>query len=302
MAMSLQASSGNRESDRAASAQSMSKAQHDDYAADRPPVRTPPFPAETAGGIAHDFRNILGVIQSSLNLLERAGGDEEQAAMCLAAAREGIQRGLRLTARLVKSAAQTEAGPSLVSVNDLLAEFETLLKHGAGSGIDIILDLAPDLPGCRIDPSRFCSAILNLVLNARDSMPGGGIVRISTAVAEPEFGRAGRFVRIRVRDEGIGMAPEVAGRIFDSYFTTKGDSGTGLGIPQVCAFARRAGGEVRVASKPNAGTIFDLLLPAEPAGSPLWRQIDRWLNEGGALGGSIEAQRAPAMAALEGVS
>ncbi len=266
------------------------------------PARTAQPPGEMAGGIAHDFRNILGVIQSSLNLLERVGGDADKAAYCLAAAREGIERGLRLTARLVDSARKVERIPGLVSVNELLAEFQTLLKHGAGAGIDIHLDLAPDLPQCRIDPSRFCSAILNLMLNARDSMPDGGIVRISTAIAEPEFGRAGRFVRIRVRDEGIGMSPEVAGRIFDSYFTTKGESGTGLGIPQVCAFARRAGGEVRVASKPGAGTIFDLLLPAEPAGSPLWRQIDRWLNEGGALGGFREPQRAPAIAALAGIS
>jgi signal transduction histidine kinase len=239
------------------------------------------------GGIAHDFRNILAVIRSSLNLLERSAGDGEQAASCLAAAHEGVERGLRLVSRLLDLATQQERVPTRVSVNDLLRELETFLRYSAGAEIGVELDLAAGLPMCLADPSQFSSAVLNLVINARDSMPGGGIVRISTAsvptaaVCAPG-GTGFDLVRVRVEDEGAGMSAAMIERIFDPYFTTKGNLGTGLGLPQVRAFARRAGGEVEVRSEPGKGTRVDLLLPAEPPDPGLWRQIDRWVNEGGA--------------------
>ena len=247
---------------------------------------------EMAGGIAHDFRNILTVIESSLSLAERNPGDAETFRFCLAAAHEGVGRGLKLTSRLLAFAKQQELEPRAENANALLRNLEMFLHYGAGPGIRIRFDLAPDLPKCLIDPPQFNAAILNLVVNARDAMPGGGVIEIGTGIVAagvPDPAAApGPRVRVRVKDQGDGMSAEVVQRIFDPYFTTKGETGTGLGLPQVCAFMSRVGGRVRVASQVGGGTTFDLLFPAledrDRVPNRLWWQIDRWMNEGGAVG------------------
>ena len=240
---------------------------------------------EMTTGIAHDFRNILCVIESGLRLAEDCFDDPEKRGPCLAAAGDGIARGLRMTSRLLAFANRQELAPGPRNVNDL--------EYGAGPGIRLVLRLSPDLPACLIDPPQFNAAILNLVVNARDAMPDGGEIVIDTApvVGAPPAGRAADhdlFVRVRVEDKGQGMPLEVTRRIFDPYFTTKGETGTGLGVPQVCAFMKAAGGYVRVDSRVGEGTAFDLFFPAcdqgAPASAGLWRQLDRWVNEGGATG------------------
>ena len=247
---------------------------------------------EMTGGIAHDFRNILAIIESSLNLIERNAGDQGMTNCCLSAAHEGVARGLRLTSRLLGFAKHQEQEPRPTSVNDLLRSLEMFLKYGAGSDIRIKLDLALDVPDCLIDPSQFNPAILNLVVNARDAMPDGGVIRISTAAIE-DGGAAhpdpdcDSFVRVRVEDNGRGMPEDVTQRIFDPYFTTKGDLGTGLGVPQVSAFVKRMGGHVSVASTVGQGTMFDLIFPAlgpcRPPAPDLPRQVERRVNERGAF-------------------
>jgi signal transduction histidine kinase len=240
---------------------------------------------EMAGGIAHDFRNVLCVIASGLSVAESNSGDPQKVDSALAAVRDGIERGMKMTNRLLAFARQQElvAGPE--DVNTLLGKLKVFLKYGAGPGIRVMLDLAPDLPKCLVDPPQFNSAILNLVVNARDAMPDGGAIRISTAlIAEEEHAK---FVRLRVRDDGVGMPPEVTKRIFDPYFTTKGDSGTGLGVPQVNALMKQVGGYVTVDSSVGNGSAFDLFFPVHEAQPPLtadvWRQLDRWADEGGAI-------------------
>ena len=240
---------------------------------------------EMTGGIAHDFRNVLGVIASGLNVAERHSGNPQKVELALAAVRDGIERGMGMTNRLLAFAKRQElvAGPE--DVNTLLGKLKAFLKYGAGPGIRVIFDLAPDLPKCLVDPPQFNAAILNLVVNARDAMPNGGAVRISTAlIAEEEHVK---FVRLRVCDEGLGMPPEVMKRIFDPYFTTKGESGTGLGVPQVNALMKQISGYVTVDSSVGNGTAFDLFFPVHEA-QPLltadaWRQLDRWADEGGAI-------------------
>jgi len=243
---------------------------------------------EMTGGIAHDFRNILAVVESSLNLIERNDGDRTVINACLSAAHEGVARGLRLTSRLLGFAKHQEQEPRPTSVNDLLRSLEMFLKYGAGSDIRIKLDLALDVPDCLIDPSQFNPAILNLVVNARDAMPDGGVIRISTSAIEDRCAThpepfCETFVRVRVEDNGLGMADDVARRIFDPYFTTKGDLGTGLGVPQVSAFVKRMGGHVRVASTVGQGTVFDLIFPAlgpyRRHAPDLGRQVERRANE-----------------------
>ena len=249
---------------------------------------------EMTGGIAHDFRNVLGVIASGLNVAERHSGDPHKVELALAAVRDGIERGMKMTNRLLAFARQQElvAGPE--DVNALLAKLRQFLKYGAGPGIRVILELARDLPRCLVDPPQFNAAILNLVVNARDAMPEGGVIRISTALIAGQ--EDVKFVRLRVCDDGAGMPPEVTERIFDPYFTTKGENGTGLGVPQVHALMKQIGGYLTVDSVVGKGTAFDLFFPVHeeqpPIAADAWRQLDRWADEGGAIA-TATARSAP---------
>lgn len=230
---------------------------------------------QMTAGIAHDFRNILGVIESGLRLVEASADDAEKRGFSLAAAREGVERGLRVTSRLLAFANRRELAAAPYNVNDLLSDFEAFLKYAAGPGIRLALRLAPDLPASLIDPPQFNAAILNLLVNSRDAMPEGGEIVISTARvvrAPPPSGGADHdiFVRVRVEDTGQGMPLSVCRRIFDPFFTTKGESGTGLGVPQVHAFVKEAGGFVSIDSQIGRGTVFDLFLPVND-GSQLLR-------------------------------
>lgn len=253
---------------------------------------------EVTAGIVHDFRNILAVIDSGLSLAERHPEDPDKARVCLAAAREGVGRGLALTTRLLSFVKQHDVDSQAVDVNDLLRSLELFVRYGAGPGIRIAFDLAPDISRCRVDPVQFNAAILNLVVNARDAMPDGGKVTISTEACEIGLPSSGApasraHVRVRVSDNGQGMPPDVARKIFDPCFTTKGETGTGQGLPQVCAFMRQVGGRVSVTSEPGLGTSFDLVFPVQNrlsgAESSLGRQVDRWVNEGGAEGGEMSS-------------
>jgi signal transduction histidine kinase len=247
---------------------------------------------EMTAGLAHDFRNILAVIESGLRLAERNHDDPQKAQAALAAAHEGIRRGMRLTSQLVLFAKPQKPDIRPENVNDLLNGLKSFLKYGAGPGIRLVLELAAELPPCRVQPPLFNAAILNLVINARDAMPDGGEIRIRTGLIRlsetDDAGDDPDCVVVRIIDQGAGMTKEVRDRIFDPYFTTKGETGTGLGIPQVASFMRSSGGCLNVNSEPGAGTSFDLYFPVcdSPGllGTNLWRQLDRWANEGGRPG------------------
>jgi signal transduction histidine kinase len=240
---------------------------------------------EMTGGIAHDFGNILAVIASGLRVAQDNARDTTKRMAALAAANDGVERGQRMISRLLAFARQQELHPGPEDVNALLDKLTMFLKYGAGSEIRVILELAPDLPKCLVDPPQFNAAILNLVVNARDAMPAGGTIRIATSAVVRRQNR--NYVRVRISDDGAGMSPDVRKRIFDPYFTTKGESGTGLGIPQVQALMRQVGGYLTVNSKVGKGTSFDLFFPVhveQPAAAPdAWRQLDRWADEGGAI-------------------
>lgn len=223
---------------------------------------------EMSGGIAHDFRNILSLIDSSLRLAESNLSDPDKVRTFISGAHEGVVRGVRLTSQLLNFAQQGEIKTCAADVNTLLKTLEIFLKHGAGPAVRIVYDYSPALPKCLVERSQFASAILNLVVNARDAMPSsGGEVRICMAclrttpeTSEPGFD--GVYVRVRVQDNGSGMPDHVAQRVFDPFFTTKGAKGTGLGVPQVGAFMRRIGGHVSISSELGRGTTVDLFFPA----------------------------------------
>jgi signal transduction histidine kinase len=246
---------------------------------------------EMTAGLAHDFRTILAVVQSGMSVARRAGADTAKRDLAWAAVDEAVRRGMRLTEELLVFARGGQPDVHTESVNDLLTGSATFMKYGAGPGIRIALDLAPALPECRLDPAQFNAAILNLVVNARDAMPGGGEIRIVTDECRGPCGdiesEVERWVRVRVIDHGCGMPPDVLEHLFEPYFTTKGDAGTGLGVPQVLAFMRATGGSVCVSTEPEVGTSFDLRFPAveasEAPGDGLSRQLDRWTNEGGSV-------------------
>ncbi len=225
---------------------------------------------EMTGGIAHDFRNILSVIDSGLRLAERNVSEPDTLRAFIAGARDGVARGLRLTSQLLAFAQQRELPTSGADVNGLLSSLEIFLKYGAGSLVRIDFHLSSDIPKCLVNPPQFAASILNLVINARDAMPRGGTIAITTACCgleadTREVGAAGTYVRVRVRDNGSGMTEDVMKRIFEPFFTTKGERGTGLGVPQVRAFMRHIGGRLNVESEVGRGTTFDLFLPAVEA-------------------------------------
>lgn len=227
---------------------------------------------EMTGGIAHDFRNLLAVIESGLALAERSCEEPEKVRTYIAAARDAIDRGVKLTSQLLAFAKLQELEARAGDVNELLESLRLLLKYSGGPGVRIKFELASAIPKCLIDPAQFGAAVLNLVVNARDAMPNGGAVEISTdrwEVRAPTSASAtpGTYVRVRVKDSGQGMPAKVVQRVFDPFFTTKGDKGTGLGLPQVCAFMRLIGGYVRVSSEWGSGTTVDLLFPSLDPGA-----------------------------------
>ena len=222
---------------------------------------------EMTEGIIHDFRNILSIIESSLTLAERQSGDPEKLRAHIDKAQVGVRRGAKLTAQLLTFAKERDLGARWGNLNECLQDLELFLKAGAGPEIRVVLYLATDIPNCLIDRAQFNVAVLNLVVNARDALPKGGTIEISTerwtvTTVTLDAPLPGLYVRVQVKDDGQGMHPEVTRRVFDPFFTTKGERGTGLGLPQVSAFMRRLGGHVSIASERGAGTTVSLFFPS----------------------------------------
>ncbi|TIQ16656.1 MAG: two-component sensor histidine kinase [Mesorhizobium sp.] len=222
---------------------------------------------EMTGGIAHDFRNLLGVIGSGLRLAEKRAEEPESVRTYIAAAQQGIDRGIELTSLVLAFAKHQELDIHAGNLNDFLRSFEPFLRYGAGPDVRVKLELGSDIPNCLIDPALFDSAVLNLVMNARDAMPSGGEIRVTTerlVQTAPTTDLPGpeTYACVRVKDDGCGMAPEVLRKVFDPFFTTKGEKGTGIGMLQVQALAQMVGGRIRIKSERGIGTTVDLLFPS----------------------------------------
>ena len=232
---------------------------------------------QLAGGIAHDFNNLLATILGSLELIGR-GLDPahiHQRAM-IERASEAVQRGAQLTSRLLAFSRRKPLAVRATDLNKLVGDLAALLATTTlGRRIRVRMELDPALPSAMAEPSQVEAAILNLALNARDAMPGGGVLTISTACETltdplgPEDPPPGEYVRVTLQDTGDGMTAEVARRAFEPFFTTKGASGSGLGLSQVLALTRELGGGVRLQTTPDMGTSVTLLLPrAHAAAAP----------------------------------
>jgi signal transduction histidine kinase/CheY-like chemotaxis protein len=239
---------------------------------------------QLAGGIAHDFNNMLATVMGSLELMERrvaqsaqsgTPADTDRLRKLIERASAAVQRGAKLTSRLLAFSRRQRLSARPTDLNRLVAELATLAASTLGSRVRVSTDLAADLWPAMVDPSQMEAAILNLCLNARDAMPEGGQLTITTAnevleaVDVPDGPPPGDFVRVTVADTGKGMTPDVLHRAFDPFFTTKGPAGSGLGLSQVYGMVRQSGGAVRAESEPGQGTRVALLLPR--AGSPAER-------------------------------
>ena len=225
---------------------------------------------QLTGGIAHDFNNLLAVIIGNIELIQRAGGDAEKIERLAQGAIKGAQRGERLVRQLLTYARRQIIRPATVNPNQLIADIENLMRRALGEQIEMIMTLSPLLAPAEIDPTEFETAILNLVINSRDAITGGGRITIEThnvtidrqfAASNPEV-IPGPYVMIAVSDSGTGMPPAVLARAFDPFFTTKEvGKGSGLGLSQVYGFAKSAGGHVTIESELGIGTTVKLYLP-----------------------------------------
>ncbi len=219
---------------------------------------------QLTGGIAHDFNNLLQGIVGALQLSDMriAEGRLEDLARYNAQARHCAERAAALTHRLLAFSRRQPLEPRPIRANELILAMEPLLRRTLGESIRLELNLAPDLSLAHCDPNQLDSAILNLAINARDAMPNGGLLTISSANAQGLPGREeARTICISVTDTGTGMPPDVIARAFDPFFTTKPlGQGTGLGLSMVYGFMRQSGGEARITSDVGHGTTVSLHL------------------------------------------
>ncbi|MGO8917729.1 MAG: ATP-binding protein [Stellaceae bacterium] len=222
---------------------------------------------QLTGGVAHDFNNILTAIFGSLEMVLGSEEPDERTRRMVTTALRSAGRGARLTQQLLAFSRRQMLQPKLVNLNELLAEMRVLMQRAVGEAIEILLALAPDLPSCLIDPAQFETAILNLVINARDAMPNGGTLRIATrrvaVAADTSELTGGDYVLLSVTDSGAGMTQEVRARAFEPFFTTKEvGKGSGLGLSMVYGFAKQSAGTAQIDSTPRRGTSVLLYLPA----------------------------------------
>jgi signal transduction histidine kinase len=225
---------------------------------------------QLTGGIAHDFNNLLTVVIGNLGLIMGARDNPEKIEQLAQSAMKAAQRGALLVQQLLTYARKQITRPQIVDLNQLIVAIESLIRRVIGEQIEVVTVLSPVLAPTRIDPAQFEAAILNLVINSRDAMAGGGRITIETCnvvVGRPSANdnsevTPGPYVMVSLSDSGTGMTPAVLARAFDPFFTTKDvGKGSGLGLSQVYGFAKTAGGHVKIYSELGNGTTVKLYLP-----------------------------------------
>lgn len=223
---------------------------------------------QLTGGIAHDFNNLLTVVIGNLMLAIGRSDDNSANAPLLRGALQAAERGVALVQRLLAFAREQRVDPKSTDIGALIAGIEDLLRRTLGPSIQFSTATEPDLAPAWVDANLLELAILNLTINARDAMPGGGTLRIKLGNRYADDGSPrelspGRYIVVSISDTGTGMDEVTLARAFDPFFTTKEiGSGSGLGLPMVHRFAVQSGGAVRIRSEPGAGTTVELWLPA----------------------------------------
>jgi len=229
---------------------------------------------QLTGGIAHDFNNLLTIILANLQLLEDEVEPESVSRELVQSATRAALRGAELTSKLLVFARRQRLDAASIDVNALVSSMTAMLDPVLGEHIRLVKALDPRLPDVFVDSGQLETVLLNFVVNARDAMPGGGTLSITTRAATPDADSAlldrnldpGSYVAIAVSDTGTGMSPEVAARAFEPFFTTKAPGrGTGLGLSMVYGFATQSGGHIHLVSELGQGTTVTLYLPQAKA-------------------------------------
>ncbi len=223
---------------------------------------------QLAGGLAHDFNNMLAAMKVALSAARERAVLDAELTVELDIISQATTRAAQLTSQLLSFSRHQPVPVAVHDVNQLISTLEPMLRRVVGSKVSIVTNLSPAVDAVEVDQGSFDQALVNLLINARDAMPNGGLLTITTrnvVLAEADAQRnniaAGGWVEVEVADTGEGMSPETLSRIFEPFFTTKpSGSGSGLGLAMVYAFARNCGGSIDVSSELGRGTQFRLFL------------------------------------------
>jgi PAS domain S-box-containing protein len=225
-----------------------------------------------AAGVAHDFNNLLTAIVANveLGLMQAAAGDPLRPH--LLEIREATTRAAGLTGQLLAFSRKQVLEPCPVELSAKVDEMRTMLGRVVGEGVSLSFDLAPGLPPVLVDPTQLEQVVLNLVVNARDAAAPSGLISVATRRAELQGtegdGRTGaRFVVLAVTDDGKGIPADLVPHVFEPFFSTKGERGTGLGLSTVDGIVTQHGGFVELDTKPGRGTTLRVFLPEAPEGT-----------------------------------
>jgi len=223
-----------------------------------------------AGGVAHDFNNLLSVILSYSEMVQDGLDATDPLRADLSEIHEAATRASALTRQLLLFSRQQIVEPRVIDLGDVVVSLNKMLQRMVGEDVDVVVVAPDDHTRVNADPNLMEQVLLNLVVNARDAMPRGGKLTITTENVKLDDGYAarhlgvmpGRYVRLAVRDTGVGMSADVQSRIFEPFFTTKDKGkGTGLGLSTVFGIVQQSGGHIGVESEVGRGTTFNVYLP-----------------------------------------
>ena len=221
-----------------------------------------------AGGIAHDFNNLLTAIGGHAAMSERATPDGHPAKEHLEDVRDAVGRAASLTADLLTFARREVSRPSTIDINELTLNTADLLRRLIGEDIELVTRMSSGASVVRVDTQQIEQVLVNMAVNARDAMPNGGKLTITSANALIESDPTadlspGKYVEVSISDTGVGMVPEIKKHVFEPFFTTKAiGKGSGLGLAACYGILKDSGGDIEVRSEPGRGTDFVLYLPA----------------------------------------
>jgi PAS domain S-box-containing protein len=222
---------------------------------------------QLTGGVAHDFNNLLMIVSGSLHTLKKGIGNDAKLKRAVTAIEGATKRGAALTSQLLTFARRQSVNPQVIDIAERINSVREVLETGVGGKVRLEYDIDRNASSVIVDTTEFETALVNLVINARDAMPEGGTITVAAHnLAAGTVDGDDAYVAVSVSDTGTGIAPDVLSKIFDPFFTTKPiGKGTGLGLSQVHGFAHQAGGTIRVTSELGKGTTVTMLLPRDHA-------------------------------------
>jgi nitrogen-specific signal transduction histidine kinase/CheY-like chemotaxis protein len=224
---------------------------------------------QLTGGVAHDFNNLLAAITGNLYLLEQDDSLSERGRRFATRASSAATRGSTLTRRLLAFARMQPLTPTALAIDPFIRDLADLIEYSVGDTVTLILELDAGESCAWVDRGQLENALLNLAINARDAMPGGGTLRLASRHPQNDG-----MITIEVADTGTGMSAETRDRVFEPFFSTKNESGSGLGLSIVYGFLKQSGGDIQIISVPGEGSTFVLHLPACPCDPVNVKELD----------------------------